>query len=109
MAKTEVALLHDPLPPIWFWEVKGSSLFLLGRYVEAVAAYQKAGDQYFIHAFLAAAYAYLGDVQKARAEVGQTLTRRSDLTIRQMSALPFADETALQLFTSGFRKAGFPE
>ncbi|CAN7593489.1 winged helix-turn-helix domain-containing protein [Mesorhizobium amorphae] len=104
----ETALLRDPLPPTWFWEVKGSSLFLLGRYSEAVGSYQKAGDQFFIHAFLAAAYAHLGETQKARAEVEEALTRKHDLTVRLISGLPFADQIALELFTSGFRKAGFP-
>ncbi|ESX54241.1 adenylate cyclase [Mesorhizobium sp. LSHC422A00] len=104
----ESALLRDPLPPIWFWEVKGSSLFLLRRYSEAVGSYQKAGDQFFIHVFLAAAYAHLGETQKARAEVQEALIRKHDLTIRLISRLPFAHQVDLDLFTSGFRKAGFP-
>ncbi|ESZ26070.1 winged helix-turn-helix domain-containing protein [Mesorhizobium sp. L2C067A000] len=104
----ESALLRDPLPPIWFWEVKGSSLFLLRRYSEAVGSYQKAGDQFFIHVFLAAAYAHLGETQKARAEVQEALMRKHDLTIRLISRLPFAHQVDLELFTSGFRKAGFP-
>jgi TolB-like protein len=105
----EAALLRDPLPPIWFWEVKGSSLFLLERYSEAVSSYLKAGDQFFIHAFLAAAYAHLGDTQKARTAVADALTRRPDLTVGFISGLPFADRAALERFLSGFRKAGFPE
>ncbi|TPI82665.1 winged helix-turn-helix domain-containing protein [Mesorhizobium sp. B2-8-9] len=104
----ETALLREPLPPVWFWEVKGSSLFLLGRYSEAVASYRKAGDHFFIHAFLAASYAHLGEMEKARAEVEEALTRKHELTIRLISGLPFTDQVALELFTSGFRKAGFP-
>lgn len=104
----ETAQQREPLPPIWFWEVKGSSLFLLGRYSEAVGSYQKAGDQFFIHAFLAASYAHLGEPEKARAEVKEALSKKHDLTVRLMSGLPFADQGALELFTSGFRKAGFP-
>ncbi|TIS53238.1 MAG: adenylate cyclase, partial [Mesorhizobium sp.] len=104
----ETALLRDPVPPMWIWEVKGSSLFLLGRYSEAVASYQNAGDQFFVHAFLAASYAHLGEAEKARAEVEEALTRKHDLTLRLISNLPFADHVALGLFTSGFRKAGFP-
>jgi hypothetical protein len=50
----------------------------------------------------------LGETQKARAEVEEALTRKHDLTVRLMSGLPFADKIALELFTSGFRKAGFP-
>ncbi|RWE73595.1 MAG: adenylate cyclase [Mesorhizobium sp.] len=104
----ESALLRDPLPPTWFWEVKGSSLFLLGKYSEAVGSYQKAGDHFFTHAFLAATYAHLGEMEKARAEVEETLVRKHDVTVRLISGLPFADPVALELFTSGFRKAGFP-
>jgi tetratricopeptide (TPR) repeat protein len=104
----ESALLRDPLPPIWFWEVKGSSLFLLGRYSEAVGSYQKAGDHFFTHAFLAATYAHMGEMEKARAEVEEALTRKHDVTVRLISGLPFADPVAHELFTSGFRKAGFP-
>ncbi len=99
----ETALLREPLPQIWFWEVKGSALFLFGRYSDAIGSYQKAGD-----AFLAAGYAHLGETQKARAEVEEALTRKHDLTVRLISGLPFADQAALELFTSDFRKDGFP-
>ncbi|MES0133538.1 adenylate cyclase [Mesorhizobium sp. M0016] len=34
LAVLERAKLLDPLPPVWFWEVKGSALFLLGRYAD---------------------------------------------------------------------------
>lgn len=103
------ALLLDPLPPVWFWEVKGSSLFLLGRYREAINAYQKAGDHFFIDAFLAAAYAHLGETEKAHAALDAALSKQPALTFKIVATLPFADPEALELFLSGFRKAGFPE
>jgi hypothetical protein len=47
-------------------------------------------------------------MEKARAEVAEALTRKHDVTVRLISGLPFADPVALELFTSGFIKAGFP-
>ncbi len=105
----EAALLREPLPPTWFWEVQGSALFLLGRYGEAVASYLKAGDHFFVHAFLAAAHAYLGETGEARTEVEQAQARKGGLSVGMISNLPFADPVSLERFTTGFRKAGFPE
>lgn len=107
LAVLERAILLDPLPPVWFWEVKGSALFLLGRYDDAIDAYRKAGDQFFIHAFLAAAYAHLGEMEKAHVAVEATLRLQPDLSLGYLAHLPFADPSSFEHFLSGFRKAGF--
>jgi len=108
----DAALLRDPFPPVWFWEVRGSALFLLGRYEEAISYYQKAGDHFFIHAFLAAAYAHLDRMEDARTAVDKALSKRSDITLPLMTSeikFPFVHRASLERFAFGFRKAGFPE
>ena len=54
------------------WEIKGTALFLLKRYPEAISSFQRAGSEhYFIHAFLAAAYALDGQLDFAHSEVAK--------------------------------------
>lgn len=64
---------------------------------EAVGSYQKASDQFFIHALLAAAYAHLGETEKASAEVQAALTRKRDLSLERLSCFPFADQSPFRL------------
>jgi hypothetical protein len=35
----DAAMLRDPFPPIWFWRIRGTCLFDLERYEEAVSAF----------------------------------------------------------------------
>jgi adenylate cyclase len=106
----EMALLREPLPPTWFWEVRGSALFLLSRYEDAITSYRKAGtEHYFIHAFLAAAYALSGQSDSARREVAEALRIRPDLSVSLLDKFPFADRPSLEHYITGFRLAGFPE
>ena len=106
----EMALLREPLPPTWFWEVRGSALFLLSRYEDAITSYRKAGtEHYFIHAFLAAAYALSGQSDSARREVAEALRIRPDLSVSLLDKFPFADRPSLEHYITGFRLAGFRE
>jgi hypothetical protein len=90
--------------------VRGSAFFLLSRYEEAITSYRKAGtEHYFIHAFLAAAYALSGQSESARREVAEALRMRPDLSVSWLDKFPFADRDLLERYVTGFRLAGFPE
>src|SRR5262245_869465 len=52
----DLAMQRDPFPPAWAWEVRGSVLYQLKRYDEAIAAYLRVGEHpFWVPALLAAA------------------------------------------------------
>jgi len=74
---------HDPFQPAWYWAVRGTALFVERRHEEFIAATRrKSLMDYSDHAYLAAAYAYLGRDEEARAEVAEVLRKKPDFSIR---------------------------
>ena len=68
------ALQRDPYPPTWFWEVRGHILYHLKRYDKAIVALRNVhAHPFWIHVFLAAAYARAGQLENARREVARLL------------------------------------
>jgi tetratricopeptide (TPR) repeat protein len=54
--------LRNPFPPPWYWEVRSGVLFVEKRYEEVIQFKARIDPkQYWDHAYLAAAYAYLGN------------------------------------------------
>jgi adenylate cyclase len=109
-------------PGRWTWlDGRGHALILLGRNEEAIRALTGALDanprNHYTHAFLAAAYAQLGDLDEARAALATYLQRRSDTTIstfRRHSPVPLALTSPeyrqqRERLDEGLRKAGMPE
>jgi tetratricopeptide (TPR) repeat protein len=78
----DAALQRDPFPPMWAWEIRGSVLYQLRRYEEAIAAYRKVDASYFwMPAFLAASYAQAGQVENARQALSEFLTMKPGVTV----------------------------
>jgi adenylate cyclase len=109
-------------PGRWTWlDGRGHALILLGRNEEAIRALTGALDanprNHYTHAFLAAAYAQLGDLDEARAALATYLQRRSDTrisTFRRHSPVPLALTSPeyrqqRERLDEGLRKAGLPE
>jgi TolB-like protein/cytochrome c-type biogenesis protein CcmH/NrfG len=109
-------------PGRWTWlDGRGHALILLGRNEEAIRALTGALDanprNHYTHAFLAAAYAQLGDLDEARAALATYLQRRSDTrisTFRRHSPVPLALTSPeyrqqRERLDEGLRKAGMPE
>jgi adenylate cyclase len=99
-----------PFAPWWL----GSAHYMVGRYADAVpplqAAVTRAPNLALGRHWLAATYAQLGRLDKARAEAAEGLRIQSWFTISQM---PFTrtckrPEDAERL-KDGLRKAGYPE
>jgi TolB-like protein/DNA-binding winged helix-turn-helix (wHTH) protein/cytochrome c-type biogenesis protein CcmH/NrfG len=109
-------------PGRWTWlDGRGHALILLGRDEEAIRALTSALDanprNHYTHAFLAAAYAQLGNLEEARAALATYLHRRSDTrisTFRRYSPVPLALTSPeyrqqRERLDEGLRKAGMPE
>jgi len=105
------ALRRSPYAPVWFWRIRGASLFQLDRHEEAVSALENMvqKDRY-AWAYLAAAHAYLGNTVAA----GQALAKARELTpdtplVALIANIPFAHSEARDHFLDGLRKAGLEE
>jgi adenylate cyclase len=109
-------------PGRWTWlDGRGHALILLGRDEEAARTLISALDanprNTSPHAFLAAAYAYLGRSEEARAALATYLERRPGTrvsTFRKLSPVPLALTSPayrqlLARVNEGLRKAGMPE
>ncbi|WP_162918438.1 adenylate/guanylate cyclase domain-containing protein [Taklimakanibacter deserti] len=107
----DAAMLRDPYPPVWYWDVRGCALFDLKRYEEAINAFQNMPpERFFIPASLAAAYAMAGQIRRAQEEANLAQRLKPDLSISDIAAFsPYANETLLAPFLQGLRIAGFPE
>jgi adenylate cyclase len=78
----DAALRRDPFPPLWAWEVRGSALYGLHRYEEALESYHKVDiDYYWMPAFLAACYAQLGRAEEAQRAIADYLKCIPDATV----------------------------
>ena len=87
---------------------------LLGRYADAVtyAEQSRQRNQQFGVAYrmLAAAYAQLGETNKAANELARYRTLDPDATITHLKAqLPYKDQEQAERLWAGLRKAGLPE
>jgi TolB-like protein len=111
LATLDTIARRDPFFPAWCWEVRCTALFTARRYEEAImAARRKQILQYWDHAYLAAAYSYLGLDQEAQAEVAEVLRKRPGFTIRGYAKQePYKNQTDRDHLLEGMRKAGLPE
>jgi adenylate cyclase len=103
--------LRDPHLPPWYWEARSVALFVEKQYGEVIKSTGlKDPKQYWDHAYLAAAYAYLGREQEAHAETAEVLRMRPDFSILAYAKQePYKDPNDLKHLLDGFRKAGLPE
>jgi TolB-like protein len=111
MQMLDAAMLRDPFPPIWFWRIRGTCLFDLERYEEAVIAFHHVTPGlYSTHSLLAAAYAMAGDIDSARQQAGLTLEANPAFSIKGAGVyLPYVDQAAGDRYRSAMRISGLPE
>ena len=92
----------------------GFAYYLLGRYLDALPHLQEAASRAPNHGhsrrYLAAAYAQLGQLDKAREEAAEALRIEPWFTIGQgIFAKICKRPQDAERFNDGLRKAGFPE
>ncbi len=104
-------LRRDPFPPAWFWGVRGSALFQVRRYKEAIQALSRLSTVYpWDYYYFAACHAHLGLVDQARAYGAEILRARPGFTLGQVGMTEsFENPADLDHLLDGLRKAGLPE
>jgi TolB-like protein len=107
----DMVALRDPVLPPWYWEVRSLPLLVDKRYEEMIQTMNRMSpQQYYDHACLAAAYAYLGREKEAHAEAAEVLRLHPDFSIAVYAKQePFKNPADLDHLLEGMRKAGLPE
>ena len=101
-------LLRDPFSVGSFWNVYGAAMFEARRYEEAVQAVSRLTT--FCHwdyYYLAASYADLGKMERARAIGAEIIRGRPNFALGQVGITePFKNPADLDHLLEGLRKAG---
>lgn len=108
---TQEAMRLDPQHPSWYWTLLAAAYFMNRIYAEAVSAIRRRTNQsYHGYAYLAAAYAYLGQKTAMQEAVRSVLRMRPDFSIRTFMAKELLHQTAdREHLAEGLRRAGLPE
>lgn len=111
LSEYDLVIQRDPFPPSWYWEGRAIALFALQRYEDAIQSVRKMDRLYFWdYAVLAACYALLGRMDKARAAASEVLKMKPDFAIRDMMLQePWKNPAEIERELDGLRKAGLPE
>jgi adenylate cyclase len=107
----DLALKHDPFPPSWYFETRAIPLMATRRYKEVVDAISRMSELHpWNHAYLAAAFAHLGEITQAQAEGAEVLRQQPDFTISWLQLQePFQDRADAEPAIERMRKAGLPQ
>jgi adenylate cyclase len=107
----EMIVKRDPFSESWNWDTKGSVLFQLRRYQEAIDAYSIASErQPWQFAYTAASLVYLDRLEEARQQIQLLLAGDPTMTISKiLKGYRWQTEEARNHLMAGLRKAGLPE
>jgi adenylate cyclase len=105
------AMLINPHHPYNYTLHLGQALYILGRYNEAVAAFEEGLStnpaSQRLHVWMAATYAQAGDMESAKWEVEQILTMNPKFSLKRIEGtFPFKDPSDRERILEGLRKAG---
>jgi adenylate cyclase len=111
LATIDRLIAQGPFVPDWFATVRGSTLFDLERYAEAVESFESLPPHY-VEAWLfrAAACAQIGDANGAEQALIRFLELRPDISLKDVAHFTrYADPKLQEHFVEALRKAGLPE
>ena len=102
------AMRLNPFHPSWYWGMQGRCLHTLGRYAEAIEAFEQVQDPpFYTHAYIAACHRALGQDDAAEAAVRRLREARSDFDLdRFASMFPYRNEETARRFLTTLREAG---
>jgi TolB-like protein/Flp pilus assembly protein TadD len=111
LSQLQTVRQRDPYPPLWYWEIFGSTLYQLRRYDEAVSAYHKMDRaHYWVHNYLAASYAMAGRLEDARRELDDAAAISPLETLNDWARTePYQHSTNLNHLLDGLRRAGMSD
>jgi len=99
------AMRLNPYYQNWYWTELATSLFVAGRYLESLEAFQRSGEEYTVFAlvYLATCAAPAGQREAARGHVDSLKSVRPDFRIADYIATqPFRCESDRARLTEGF-------
>ena len=111
LLRVREAMRLNPYHPNWYWNIEGRCFHTLGRYEEAIAAFERIdAPPFWVEAYLAACYAMCGRSQRAADHLDRLRAMRPDFRLNDFSKwLPYHNETSLQRFLDTFRHAGIED
>ena len=111
LLRVREAMRLNPYHPNWYWNIEGRCLHTLGRYEEAIAAFERIdAPPFWVEAYLAACYAMCGQSQRAADHLDRLRAMRPNFRLNDFSKwLPYHNETSLQRFLDTFRRAGIED
>ncbi|MEZ5833185.1 MAG: adenylate/guanylate cyclase domain-containing protein [Dongiaceae bacterium] len=107
----EARTLDPFFEPSWLWPITGVAHFMARQYEHANAALERSNEPpYWVHLYMAASHAMLGNAERARHHAAETLRLKPDFTIaRTIERQPLRRDSDRALLLEAFRKAGLPE
>ena len=110
----EQAVRLNPRFSFAYLNVKGEANFLLGRYQEAIEAFQEALERNpnnpSARLFLAGSYAEVGQMADAEWQVAEVLVADPGMSLgRVRTMLPYENPADLERLLENLRRAGLPE
>ena len=101
----------NPYHPNWYWNIEGRCLHTLGRYEQAIDAFERVdAPQFWGEAYLAACHAMCGRPQRAADHLDRLRAMRPDFCLSDFKRwLPYRSDTTLQRFLETFRRAGIKD
>lgn len=100
----------NPIHPDWYWEQRALSLYLLGRYDDAVTALQRIRrPSFYEYCYLAACHAELDDAAAAERSVERALRDSPGLRLAAVKAfLPYRQDRVPDRILKRLAVAGMP-
>jgi adenylate cyclase len=95
----------------WCWRSSGLAYMCLGRYADALSTLNRVRVRAYLYpALIAACYAKLGDMHRAKANAIECLSMKPDFSIAHlMGKLPFKNPGDADQVATALRLAGLPE
>jgi tetratricopeptide (TPR) repeat protein len=99
----------NPYHPEWYWVDYGSTLYVCGKYEEAIAAFSHRRDPHvWVLCRMAACYAQLDRMDEARTVVARVMKMNPGFRLSQQRSGSWGS-TDTEDFRAGMIKAGLPE
>lgn len=104
------AMRLNPYHPNWYWNIYGRCLHVLGRYDEAIAAFEHVEPRgFWVDAYMAACHAMQGRGDEAARLCGLVMKARPDFTLERFGAIfPHENPATRAAFYETLRAAGLP-
>jgi len=105
------AMRLNPFYPDWYWNIMGRCWHAMGRYADALDAFERIElPPFWVNAYLAACNQQLGRVDRAKLHCHRTLEEYPDFRVSAYSRLfPYRSAAIRERLLDTLRAAGLPD